>query len=586
LAAFKANKATLDRHNIFAGPLDQAEMEEEFNHGIGFKFDHVYYLYPGQEVQDKIKTHRPHKKDVFIDTDRVILNSPTLKYWKECLDLEMSGKLDQGGLKGELSWFENKLGATDPKILKKIRKEYWRNIHHYSIEDQVHWFWKMSNVLRGYQQRSFSLIDMTSEYGISDMRDYLGIAKGVSRFLSDKMSKHQDDEIIINISLGSYETQVVWFLLAENGQLPPRTRFISTYDHKDDEKHDRFKDFYIREVPVQLIRELKSEISFFPETQSAPRKLADLKIKSYLNSGFSILLLGPRGTGKTRMVQENSKNLGGRFISANCASFADDTMAESELFGHKKGAFVGARTNSEGLFGAANGGILFLDEIHHLSKRVQAKLMTALQTKSDNQFEIRRLGDAKAINVECRVIMASNRGVHDLKEVLLPDFFDRIAQQIIDIPSLSMTPEDRVEDWKAVWKQMLFKGQSKPPLEKELLDWLKRQELPGNFRDLQKIAIHYHAFLEYDDQIKAMIPEQTPFEFAKSEYTKYHQSALDSPSFKFSRSKTSAQMIAEFKKSLATWVEGEYGGKTQAAKHFQDLGEKTTRQTIDNWSKG
>ena len=212
-------------------------------------------------------------------------------------------------------------------------------------------------------------------------------------------------------------------------------------------------------------------------------------------------------------------------------------------------------------------------------------VMTALQTKANNEFEIRRLGDAKITKVSCRIIMASNRSIQALKAALLPDFFDRIAQHIIEIPPLSQTPEDREKDWKAVWKQMLFKDEYETPLEKVLIDWLKDQDLPGNFRDLQKIAIYYRAFLDFDKAVLAIIPEKTAFDFAKNEFQKYHQSVPLPQTLQFNRSQTSTQMIAEFKFQLASWAVKEFGGKTQAARHFKELDEKITRVTIHNWLK-
>ena len=579
LAAFNSGKAKLRDAKIEVGPLDQSEMETVFDQNEGFSFDKVYYLYPDQSVQDIIKTHRPHKKDKLITQDQVIIKSPTLPYWKSCIEQKFAS------LSEERKFFYDEAGESNPDIYHKILKQYWRNIHHYAIEDQIQWFWELSNAHPIYTPENFEMINMSTEHGVKDMRDYRGIAHGVAQFVSKKLSRHKNDEIIINVSLGSYETQVIWFLLAETGQLPPNTRFISTYDNKDDDKHDRFKDFHIKEVPAQLIRELRSEASLFPGTQSAPRKLANLKIKSYLNSGFSILILGPRGIGKTYMVEESSQVDLPSLISANCASFADDNMAEAELFGYKKGAFTGANKESDGLFLSASGGILFLDEIHHLSKRVQAKLMTALQTNRENKLTIRRLGENKSIQIECQVVFASNLSIAELKEKLLPDFYDRIGQHIIEIPPLSQTHEDRQKDWESVWAQLLFSDQYEPPTDSQLISWLKTLDLPGNFRDLQKIAIYYKSYLAFDEEIKKMIPQKNAFEFTKAEYLKYHQTAQNTPLIKFSRSKTTEAMLSEFKSQLAEWAIGEFGGKTQAAKHFMGLDEKITRQTFHNWQK-
>jgi len=94
-----------------------------------------------------------------------------------------------------------------------------------------------------------------------------------------------------------------------------------------------------------------------------------LELKSYLSNPapvFSLLILGERGTGKTKGITDLAIDLGKKVVKTNGASFADDTLAESELFGHKKGAFTGAYNDKDGLLNEANKGILFIDEVHTL----------------------------------------------------------------------------------------------------------------------------------------------------------------------------------------------------------------------------
>ncbi|MCB9230363.1 MAG: sigma 54-interacting transcriptional regulator [Bacteroidia bacterium] len=584
LSAFFKEVSKAGNSEIRTGQLSQEEMASVFSaNRDGYLFDKVFYLYPDQKIEGKIKTHRPHRKKLFLEEkgrDSLIQNSPTFELWKECLERDFNS------LEEEIEFFRDKLGRGNLNLFSRILNEYWRNIYHYPIEDQIKWFSKYSNASPLYDANRFVPVNMTKEFGLKDMRDYRNIMDSVSEFLNKNLSQSEKDSIVINVSLGSYETQVAWFISAEAGLLPRNTKFISIYDLKDDEETDRFRPFQIKEVPVFLIQELRGKFSIFPETKSPPRKLANKKIKSYLNSGFAILILGPRGIGKTRMVQENSEMGGLKVVSANCASFADDTMAEAELFGFKRGAFTGATADKPGLFSEANGGILFLDEIHHLSGKVQAKLMTALQTNHKNQFAFRQIGGAKESVVEFRVVMATNRPISELKKVLLPDFFDRIAQHIVEIPPLSQTQEDRENDWRAVWQQMQFGNADNAPNEKGMMEWLKSLGLPGNFRDLQKIAIYYRSYMDFDGETREMIPEKNAFDFAKSEYERYQQTASEFGKFKFSSSATSKQMISEFKRQMAEWATKEFGGKTKAAQHFKDLGEKTTRQAIDTWIKG
>ena len=239
-----------------------------------------------------------------------------------------------------------------------------------------------------------------------------------------------EDNCVINISLGGPEPQSVWHILAANDLLSKNTQFIKTYDNKE-ETTKHFKSFTIKTVSTKLIDDISSQLKFYPHTKSKKRELVNKKIQMFLKSGFSVLLLGERGTGKSSTIRDliNAKRipLSGRLIEANCASFTDSQIAESELFGYKKGAFTGANFNKTGLIKDAEQGVLFMDEFHHLHKSVQAKLMKAFQTDKHNNFKIRRVGDNEETLVQnVKLVFATNRTIEELHELLLPDFYDRV----------------------------------------------------------------------------------------------------------------------------------------------------------------
>jgi len=130
---------------------------------------------------------------------------------------------------------------------------------------------------------------------------------------------------------------------------------------------------------------------------------------------FSVLVLGARGIGKSRLINEVGKRVRGHAPTYfNCASVEGDSMALSELFGHEKGAYTGAHERRPGLFHEANkAGMLFFDEVHTLNKRVQEKLMTALQTVEHNGehgwYRFRRLGSDKEEHARFQPVFASNK---------------------------------------------------------------------------------------------------------------------------------------------------------------------------------
>lgn len=291
-----------------------------------------------------------------------------------------------------------------------------------------------------------------------------------------------------------------------------------------------------------------------------------------LNPGkaFSILILGERGTGKTRWVKEIAKEkLKIKVVVANCAAFSDDTMAESELFGHKKGSYTGASDDSLGLFMEAANQILFFDEVHNLSIRVQEKLMTALQTegsgKNKGKFCIRRLGDSKESYVELRPVFASNLKLADLRKKILPDLYDRISQLVLEIPSIHESGLDPHDEFKKVWNEMQFEKHNSIPRTDEFKRWLKMISLEGNYRTLQSIAISWHqGRLIFGD-----VKEDEVFKFVKGQFSRFHSSSTFSKGpelFNFRKGVTKKEMEKEYQKALYDWAISEdgYGSPTEA----------------------
>jgi hypothetical protein len=570
--------------SIEAHGLDQLKLNEVFDKKhVGYTFDKVYYLYADQSVFNKISSVGIKSKENIYMRDQLVNRLGLTEEWKMIVDS------NKENLEEEL-----KLISTEPNLKrrsKEILNTYWRNIQHYLIEDQIWWFRHHSNASTVYDDTKFRTVNLTKEYNLNDLRNHQLIADCLGKFIYDLTLDSPSKDLLINISLGSYETQLAWFVLSEKGVLPPSTRFISSYDDKSSSE-ERFKLMDIREVPTKLFTTVSENIELFDKTNSKKRDLANQLFKQYMNMGFSILLLGERGVGKSKLAEQHKQY--DNFKSQNCAAFDNDNKAEALLFGYMAGAYTDAKKETEGLFQAANGGVLFLDEVHHLSKQVQGKLMKALQTDDNNFYRIHKLGSTKEERIKCTVIFASNLDLEEVKTRLLPDFYDRISQLIIEIPSLRETVEDREEDWKAIWKQLKFEKDF--PGEKVLTDdpkffkWLKEQKLYGNYRDLQKIAILYRAYIMFPSETKDLVKQthgyRNAYEYTTKEFRKYYLQTIKSDNPYLDLSSEPNRMINRLRRDIVHWAEASFGSVSEAYQHFRQIDKDTpTAKTLYEWRK-
>ena len=199
----------------------------------------------------------------------------------------------------------------------------------------------------------------------------------------------------------------------------------------------------------------------------------------------NVLILGENGTGKeliARAIHQRSLRKDNSFVSVDMGAITE-TLFESELFGHKKGAFTDAREDRPGRFELANGGTLFLDEIGNLSMALQSKLLSALQSRLTT-----RVGSNQAIPVDIRLICATNMPLHKMVQegTFRQDLLYRINTVEIHVPPLS----DRVEDIPMLAQHYLLYYAKKyhkqvSNIAPEAMDKLKRYAWPGNIRELQ-----------------------------------------------------------------------------------------------------
>jgi DNA-binding NtrC family response regulator len=201
---------------------------------------------------------------------------------------------------------------------------------------------------------------------------------------------------------------------------------------------------------------------------------------------FAVLIEGESGVGKelvARAVHRLSARRGRPFGDVNCAALPDE-LIDAELFGHTRGAFTGAVADRAGLFEAADGGTVFLDEVVDLSSRAQAKLLRVLQ-----QQEVRRVGETGSRRIDVRVVSAANRDLRGAARAGLfrHDLLYRLDVIRVEIPPLRERPEDVPVLAAGLWRVCAEKTGSKAALTPGVFAALGRHHWPGNVRELQNV---------------------------------------------------------------------------------------------------
>jgi DNA-binding NtrC family response regulator len=351
-----------------------------------------------------------------------------------------------------------------------------------------------------------------SRMDLSDPTDYSSIFQLVDAEL--KKLKDRSDwantELCIHLSPGSPAMTAVWVLLGKSRY--PAT-FYQTYKGRA----------WVTEIPFDLAFDFVPELLRDPDTHfqhlasQSPSEVAGFeqisgdskairvavgRAKRAAMRGVSILILGESGTGKemfARAIHKASPRRDKPFIPINCAAISRDLL-ESELFGHKKGAFTGAASDRKGAFEEANGGTIFLDEVGECDLATQAKLLRVLQPLPGHGpclREYRRVGEAEERTTDVRLIAATNKDLlvavneHQFRE----DLFYRLAVVTLKLPALRDRKGDIPKITEHLLRQIndLFRMEENGYRDKKLSDgataFVKRHRWPGNVRQLQNALV-------------------------------------------------------------------------------------------------
>jgi len=301
-------------------------------------------------------------------------------------------------------------------------------------------------------------------------------------FLNKATEKNPDVPVIMISGHGTIETAVdavkkgAYDYIAKP---PDLNRLLITIRNAVD-KNSLNKETRTLKRKVKRVEEMTGESDGMKRIKDTIEKVAPTDAR--------VLITGENGAGKelvARWIHEKSNRANSQLVEVNCAAIPSE-LIESELFGHEKGSFTSAVKQRIGKFEQANGGTLFLDEIGDMSLSAQAKVLRALQ-----EGKITRVGGDKEINVDVRVVAATNKEL--LKEVeeknFRLDLYHRLGVILIHVPSLN----ERREDIPLLVDKFLNDiaedyGQARKTIDKKAMDALQKHNWTGNVRELRNVV--------------------------------------------------------------------------------------------------
>ncbi|MCM1991655.1 sigma-54-dependent transcriptional regulator [Oceanirhabdus seepicola] len=311
------------------------------------------------------------------------------------------------------------------------------------------------------------------------------IMKGMDgiELLKNVKKEYTDTEVIIVTGYGTIKNAV------EAMKKGAYTYFIKGHDPEELLiEIEKLKRLVFIEKDNQILRSKQGHSKFMLNTKNKEfKKIINIAEKA-AKSNVNILILGESGVGKevfAKYIHECSDRKDEHFIAVNCHAFSE-SLLESELFGHEKGAFTGAIDKRIGRFEAAHGGTLFLDETGDIPLSTQVKLLRTIEEK-----KIERIGSNKSIDVDFRLICATNKELHKsiINGEFREDLFYRISTITIEIPPLRDRKEDIPDLINFFFEKFKIKLKKDVcEIEKEVMDFLLSYEYPGNVRELKNIV--------------------------------------------------------------------------------------------------
>ncbi|MBA3961824.1 MAG: sigma-54-dependent Fis family transcriptional regulator [Chthoniobacterales bacterium] len=327
---------------------------------------------------------------------------------------------------------------------------------------------------------------------------------------------HRQTLVILITAYASVDTAIEAMKMGAHGYVPKPFKIDElqmTVQRALDYQSTMRENTYLR-------KELKSKYNFDNIVGASQKmQLVYNLISKVADTDSTVLIQGESGTGKelvARGLHFNSNRQHHPFVAINCSALPENLL-ESELFGHKKGAFTGAVADKAGLFEEANLGTIFLDEVNSMATSLQTKLLRVLQER-----EVRRVGENKSVPVNVRVVGATNEPLQEKIQdgTFREDLYYRLAVIPVEIPPL----RDRLEDVPLLvnhflQKQAAVTGTDPKKIDPHALDLLSRYNYPGNVRELENAIERACALCEEDLIMPSDLPPQI-VDFSKEEVSR------------------------------------------------------------------
>lgn len=323
--------------------------------------------------------------------------------------------------------------------------------------------------------------------------------------VSGLLREYMREEVEIFVSPGTPQMQIAWYLVKPNFKrnvklFQLREARFTTKQEKPERIFSNI-DTHFNPTVLSIANEVTGKTSVENKVliSESIKPIYEKALLVAKTKNVGCLILGENGTGKENLasfIHKNSSRKNKEFIAVNCAAFSDELL-RSELFGHEKGSFTGADKQKIGMFEEANGGTIFLDEIGDISSKMQVSLLRAIQEK-----KIQRVGGSKEIDVDLRIITATNKNLEELceKEIFRWDLFFRLAVTTLKLPPLrdwsKKEVRNLIEHFNSAYFSEFPNRKEKLQFSKEVIDQLSSYHFRGNVRELQNLIISLYTFCD------------------------------------------------------------------------------------------